>query len=60
MFLKEYKYVVKEKRTSKFITDDIETSFDDSHKEDSDKKNSDEENSDKDISDEKIKYIIFF
>ena len=45
MFLKEYKYVVKEKRTSKFITDDIETSFDDSHKEDSDKKNSDEENS---------------
>ena len=38
MFLEEDKYIVKEKRTSKFITYNIETSFDDSHKEDSDKK----------------------
>ena len=33
------------KKTSKFITDDIEISFDDSDKEDSDEENSDEKNS---------------
>ena len=39
VFLEECKYVVKEKKTSKFITGDIETS---SH--DSDRENSDEDN----------------
>ena len=37
-FLKEYKYVVKEKKISKYITDNIEISFD------SDEENSDEKN----------------
>ena len=41
MFLEECKYVVKEKRTSKFITEYIEISSDDSDKEDSDKENPD-------------------
>ena len=41
MFLKECKYIIKEKKKSieKFISDNIEISFDDS-----DKENSDEEN----------------
>ena len=39
MFLEECKYVVKEKRKSKFITDNIEISSDDS-----DEENSNEEN----------------
>ena len=39
MFLEECKYVVKEKATSKFITDVMEISFDDSDKEDSNKEN---------------------
>ena len=45
-FLEYCKYVVKEKKTPKFITDDIEISSDDSDKEDFDEENSDEENSD--------------
>ena len=53
MFLGGCKYVVKEKAISKFITNDIETSSDDSDKEDSA-----EENSDEGYSDEKI--LIFF
>ena len=44
VFLEECKYADK-KKTSKFITDDIEISIDDSDKEDSDKENSDEKNS---------------
>ena len=44
MFLEESKYVVKEKKTSKFITDDIEISSDDSDMENSDEENSNEEN----------------
>ena len=38
MFLEECKYVVREKKSSKFITDDKEISSDDSDKEDSDEK----------------------
>ena len=41
MFLEECKYVVKNK---KFITDNIEISFDDSDRENSDEENSNEEN----------------
>ena len=39
----ECKYVVKEKKKSKFITDDIEISSDDSDKEKSDEENSNED-----------------
>ena len=39
MFLGECKYDVKEKNTSKFVTDDVEMSSDGSDKEDSDDKN---------------------
>ena len=39
MFTEEYKYVAKEKKTSKFITQNIEISSDNS-----DRKNSKEEN----------------
>ena len=46
VFVRECKYVVKEKKTSKFITDNIEISSDDSDKEDSDEENFNEENSD--------------
>ena len=44
VFLEECKYVVKEKKTSKFITDDIEIFSDDSDIENSDEENSNEEN----------------
>ena len=44
VFLEECKYVVKEKRTSKFIIVDIEISSDDSERENSDEENSYEEN----------------
>ena len=37
VFLEEYKYVVKEKKTSKYIIEDIEISPDESDKEDSEK-----------------------
>ena len=43
MFLKECKYAVKEKKTPKFITADIEISSGDFDREDSDKENSNEE-----------------
>ena len=46
MFLEECKCVVKDKKTSTFISDNIEISSDYSDKEDSDKEDSDEENSD--------------
>ena len=46
MFLKEYEYVVKEKKIPKHIIYDI-TIFSDSDGEDSDEENSDEENSNK-------------
>ena len=48
MFLKECKYVVKEKKIPKYIIDDIEISSD------SDKENSNEDNSDKKNSDEEV------
>ena len=44
VFLEECKYVVKEKKTSKFIIVDIEISSDDSERENSDEENSYEEN----------------
>ena len=44
VFLEECKYVVKEKKKSKFITDNIETSSDDSDTGNSDKEDSNEEN----------------
>ena len=47
VFLEECKYVVKEKKIPKYITDDIEISSD------SDRENSDEENSSEESSDEK-------
>ena len=51
VFLKECKYVVKEKKIPKYITDDIEISSD-SDRENSDEKKSHEESSNEDISDE--------
>ena len=36
MFLEEWKYIAKEKKMPKYITDDIEISSDDSDKEGSD------------------------
>ena len=44
VFLEECKYVVKEKKTSEFATDDIEISSDDSDRENSDEEKSNEEN----------------
>ena len=44
MFLEERKYVAKEKKSWKFITDDIKISSDNYDKEDSDEENSDKEN----------------
>ena len=44
VFLEECKYVVKERKTSYFITDDIEIYFDDSDRENSDEENSNKEN----------------
>ena len=44
VFLEECKYVFKEKKTSKFITDGIEISSDDFDKEDSAEENSNKEN----------------
>ena len=48
VFLKECKYVVKEKKIPKYIIDDIEISSD------SDKENSNEDNSDEKNSDEEV------
>ena len=45
VFLAECKYVVKEKKIPRYITDDIEISSD-SNRENSDEKNSDKENFD--------------
>ena len=44
VFLEECKYVVKGKKTSKFITDDMEICPDDSDRENSDEENCNEEN----------------
>ena len=44
VFLNECKYVVKEKKISKFITGDIKISSDDSDRANSDDENSNEEN----------------
>ena len=46
VFLEECKYVVKEKKMTEYVNDEIEFSYDDSDREDSDKENSDEEYSD--------------
>ena len=46
VFDEECKYVLKEKKMRKYITDDIEI-YNDSDREDSDEKGSDKENSDK-------------
>ena len=46
MFLKDCKFVIKEKMMREYITDDIEVSSDDFDKEDSDEEISNEENSD--------------
>ena len=40
VFLKECKHVVKEKKMSEYITDELEISFADSDREDSDEENS--------------------
>ena len=48
VFIKENKYAVKEKKMTVYITDDIEVSSDDSHREDSDEEISNEENSHED------------
>ena len=45
VFRKECKNVFQEKKTSRFINDDIEITSDDSVKDDSDKESSDNENS---------------
>ena len=53
VFLEECKYVIKEKKIHKYITDDIEISSD------SDEENSDEENSDeKKIKNTNITHIL--
>ena len=44
VFLEEREYFVKEKKTSKFINDNIEISSDNSDKEDCDEENSDKKN----------------
>ena len=44
VFLEECKCIVKEKKKSKFITDNVETSSDDSNTGNSDKEDSNEEN----------------
>ena len=44
VFLEECKHVVKEKKMPEYITDDIQSSSDDSDREDSDEKYSNEEN----------------
>ena len=51
VFLKECKYVVKEKKIPNYTTDDIEISSD-SDNENFDEENSDEQNSDEENSDE--------
>ena len=52
MFLEECKYVTKEEKMPKYITEDIEISSDESDKEDSDEENFDEQICNKESSDE--------
>ena len=52
VFVEECKHIVKEKKISKNIIDNIEMSFD-SDRENSDEENSDKENFDEENSDEK-------
>ena len=56
VILEECRFAVKEKRMPECITDDIETSSDDSDREDSDKEIFNEENSDEENSNEENKY----
>ena len=44
VFVEEWKYIVKEKKMSEYITDDIENSVDGSDRKDSDEQNYNEEN----------------
>ena len=44
VFVEEWKYIVKEKKMSEYITDDIEISVDGSDRKDSDEQNYNEEN----------------
>ena len=44
VFVEEWKYIVKEKKMSEYITDDIEISVDGSDRKDSDEQNCNEEN----------------
>ena len=44
VLLEEYRYVVKEKKTSKFVPDTIEISSNDSDRENSDEEDTKEEN----------------
>ena len=55
VFLKKCKYVVKEKKLSKYVVEDIEICSDESDKEDSEEENFDEENSNEKIMMKKIK-----
>ena len=59
MFLEECKYVVKERKIPKYITNDIEICSD-SDRENSNKKKSDEEKSDEEKLDEKLSNFFFF
>ena len=52
VFLEECKYVIKEKKTPEYITDNVEISSD-SEREDFDEGNSNQENSDEENSDKK-------
>ena len=60
VLLDECKYVVKERKMSKFITDDIEISSDDSNRENSDEENSNEENSIYNFFSRKYNKFLFF
>ena len=60
VLLDECKYVVKERKMSKFITDDIEISSDDSNRENSDEENSNEENSIYNFFSRKYKKFLIF
>ena len=52
VFLEECKYVVKEKKISEYIIEDIELSSDGSDRQDSNEENSNEQNSDEENSNE--------
>ena len=60
VFLEECKYVIKENKIPKYISDNVEISSD-SDRDNSDEKNSNKDNSDKENSDEENKrYNLYF